>query len=81
MTSKEKKEQIFEMYIDDLRYLGAEIPILYWNVDADGDIYLLWHKIGQDLNKHLDYSQIYRDKLDEFVDYFNHVHKISDEDL
>jgi len=81
MTSKEKKEQMFELYVDDLRYLGSEIPMLYWNVDADGDIYLLWHKIGQDIHKHLDYSQIYRDKLDSFVDYFNHVHKISDEDL
>jgi hypothetical protein len=81
MKSKEKKEQMFELYIDDLRYLGAEIPMLYWNVDADGDIYLLWGKISGELNKHLDYSEMYRDKVDSLVDYFNHVHKISDEDL
>ena len=81
MTSIEKKEQLFEMYIDDLRYLGAEIPMLYWNLDADGDIYLLWGKISGELNKHLDYSEVYRDKVDAFVDYFNHVHKVSDEDL
>jgi len=81
MTSKEKKEQMFELYIDGLRYLGAEIPMLYWNVDADGDIYLLWGKISGELNKHLDYSQMYRDKVDEFVDYFNLTHQITDEDL
>ena len=81
MTSIEKKEQMFELYIDDLRYLGAEIPMLYWNLDADGDIYLLWGKISGELNKHLDYSEVYRDKVDAFVDYFNHVHKVSDEDL
>ena len=81
MTSKEKKEQMFELYIDDLRYLGAEIPTLYWNVDADGDIYLLWGTISGELDKHLDYSEVYRDKLDEFVNYFNLTHKITDEDL
>ena len=37
MTSIEKKEQMFELYIDDLRYLGAEIPPLYWGVDTNGD--------------------------------------------
>ena len=45
MTSKEKKEQMFELYIDDLRYLGAEIPTLYWEVNTNGDIYLLWDSI------------------------------------
>ncbi len=55
--------------------------MLYWNVDADGYIYLLWSKISGELNKHLDYSQMYRDNVDAFVDYFNHVHKVSDEDL
>ena len=81
MTSIEKKEQMFEQYIDDLRYLGAEIPTLHWEVNTNGDIYLLWGKISGELNKHLDYSEMYRDKLDGFVDYFNLTHKISDEDL
>jgi hypothetical protein len=81
MTSTEKKEQMFELYIDDLRYLGAEIPTLHWNVDADGDIYLLWGKIGGELHKHLAYADYYMAKIDEFVNYFNLTHQITDEDL
>ena len=81
MTSTEKKEQLFENYIDDLRFLGAEIPALYWELNTNGDIYLLWGKINAELDKHLDYSEVYRYKLDEFVNYFNLTHQITDEDL
>ena len=70
------KEGLFEEYIDGLRYLGAEIPKLYWNVDADGDIYLLWGKISGELDKHLDYSEDYIDKLNKVISYFNYSHKI-----
>jgi len=82
MTSLEKKEQMFDMYIDDLRFLGAEIPYLHWGITNDGEIYLLWDKINDDVdNHHLQYSNLYRTKLDEFVNYFNLTHQITDEDL
>ena len=81
MTSIEKKEQMFELYIDALRYLGAEIPMLYWEVNTNGDIYLMWGKIGEELDKHLAYSEVYQSKVDEFVNYFNLTHQITDEDL
>ena len=81
MTSKEKKEQMFELYIDDLRYLGAEIPTLYWEVNTNGDIYLLWDSINDDLHKHLAYGEVYMETINEFVNYFNLTHQITDEDL
>jgi hypothetical protein len=82
MTLIEKKEQLFELYIDDLRFLGAEIPYLHWGITNDGEIYLLWDKINDDVdNHHLQYSNLYRTKLDEFVNYFNLTHQITDEDL
>ena len=56
MTSIEKKEQLFEMYIDDLRYLGAEIPTLHWGVNTNGDIYLMWDSINDNIHKHLAYA-------------------------
>ena len=82
MTSTEKKEQLFEMYMDDLRYLGAEIPTLHWEVNTNGDIYLMWDSINQaNIHKHLAYAEYYMAKVDEFVDYFNMTHLITDEDL
>ena len=81
MTSKEKKEQMFELYIYDLRYLGAEIPTLYWGVDTNGDIYLMWESINDNIHKHLAYAELYMAKIDEFVNYFNLTHQITDEDL
>lgn len=81
MTSLENKEQVFQRYIDDLRYLGAEIPMLYWEVDDNGDIYLMWFKINEELHKHLQYGDVYQDKMNRIVDYFNLSHKITDEDL
>ena len=81
MTSIEKKEQMFEQYIDDLRYLGAEIPTLHWGSKKDGEIYLIWYEINDELDKHLQYSDIYKDKMNRLVDYFNLSHKITDEDL
>lgn len=81
MTSIERKEQMFELYIDDLRYLGAEIPTLYWEVNSNGDIYLMWDSINSELHKHLQYGVLYMAKIDEFVNYFNLTHQITDEDL
>ena len=81
MTSIEKKEQMFEQYIDDLRYLGAEIPTLHWEVNTNGDIYLMWESINDELHKHLAYAELYMAKIDEFVNYFNLTHQITDEDL
>jgi len=81
MTSIEKKEQMFELYIDDLRYLGADIPMLYWEVNSNGDIYLCWNKINDELHKHLTYGGLFTTKLDELVNYFNLTHQITDEDL
>ena len=76
-----KKEGLFEKYIDDLRYLGAEIPMLYWDFDGDGNIYLEWFKINDELHKHLQYGSDYIEKMNRLVSYFNYTHKITDEDL
>jgi hypothetical protein len=75
------KEGLFEEYIDDLRYLGTSIPMLYWHFDGDGDIRLEWHKINDELSEHLQYSEDYIDKLNKVISYFNYSHKITDEDL
>ena len=72
----EQKEQWFEKYIDDLRYLGAEIPMLYWEVNRKGDIYLMWDSISDEIHNHLDYSQKYKNTINEFVNYFNLTHQI-----
>jgi hypothetical protein len=77
----EKKEGLFEVYVDDLRFLGADIPKLYWDIDSDGDIYLLWDSINNELHKHLEYGDDYQSTLNRMVNYFNYSHKISDEDL
>lgn len=82
MTSTEKKKQMFELYIDDLRYLGAEIPFLHWDLlNESKDIYIVWDKMNRELHKHRQHSNMYMAKLDEFVNYFNLTHQITDEDL
>ena len=80
MTSA-SKNQLFEMYIDDLRYLGAEIPTLHWEVNTNGDIYLMWDSINDEMHRHIAYNKYYMAKVDEFVNYFNLTHQITDEDL
>ena len=68
---------MFELFIDDLRYLGASIPYLHWDVNNEGNIYLLWDKINDDVeNKHQAYSEFYQAKLNEFVNYFNLTHHL-----
>ena len=77
MNNIERKEQMFELFIDDLRYLGASIPYLHWDVNNEGNIYLLWDKINDDVeNKHQAYSEFYQAKLNEFVNYFNLTHHL-----
>ena len=52
------------------------------SITNDGEIYLLWDKINDNVdNHHLQYSDLYKTKLDEFVNYFNLTHQITDEDL
>ncbi len=81
----DNKEKMFEDYIDDLRYLGASIPYLHWDMSENGNIYLLWDKMNSECEKHNDphlhYSTTFRAKLDNFVNYFNLTHQTSDEDL
>ena len=36
----ETKNKYFEAYMDDLRFLGAKIPYLHWDVTSDGNIYM-----------------------------------------
>lgn len=77
MNNIERKEQMFELFIDDLRYLGASIPYLHWDVNNEGNIYLLWDRINDDVeNKHQAYSKFYQAKLNEFVNYFNLTHHL-----
>jgi hypothetical protein len=77
MNNIERKEQMFELFIDDLRYLGASIPYLHWDVNNEGNIYLLWDRINDDVeNKHQAYSEFYQAKLNEFVNYFNLTHHL-----
>ncbi len=76
----EQKEQWFENYIDDLRYLGASIPYLSWDIDKDANIYLVWDSMDSELqennDKHLEYSQKYKNTINELVNYFNLTHQI-----
>ena len=76
----EQKEQWFENYIDDLRYLGAKIPYLHWDINESADIYLLWDKIEEDCqtdkHPHRTYTQKYKNTINELVNYFNLTHQI-----
>jgi hypothetical protein len=55
--------------------------MLHWEVNTNGDIYLTWDSINDNIHKHLAYAELYMAKIDEFVNYFNLTHQITDEDL
>ena len=76
------KNKMFMEYIDDLKFLGAKIPYVHWDVTSDGNIYMLWDKMNDELeDKHLQLSDKYVSKLSEFVNQFNLLYQVSDEDL
>lgn len=76
----EQKEKFFENYIDDLRFIGAKIPYLHWDLDKQANIYLLWDKMEEDAktpkNPNRKYLKKYKNKINEFVNYFNLTHQI-----
>jgi hypothetical protein len=78
----ETKNKYFEAYMDDLRFLGAKIPYLHWDVTSDGNIYMLWDKMNDELeDPHIQLSDKYVSCLTCLVNNFNLLHQVNDEDL